>query len=203
MILDSLNGYMHLMELGYAPNDVILVGDSAGGNLTLALCRYLTEYADEKSPSGASLPPLPGSLILISPCGDVGDSYNNTRSRIENEKYDYIFISAIRQEYTSWAMGRQMGANIANISPWISPISRHITGVSFKGFPKTFIIAGDLELLRDEITVLKEMMERDTGEDNIEYYLAPFAIHDFVMLLWHEPERTDGLKKIAAWVATL
>jgi len=88
-------------------------------------------------------------------------------------------------------------------SPWISTISRHITGVSFKGFPKTFITAGELELLRDEITILKDMMERDTGEDNVEYYLAPLAIHDFVMLPWHEPERTDGLKKIAAWVATL
>ena len=51
MILDSLNGYMHLIELGYSPEDIILVGDSAGGNLTLSLCRYLVEYADEKSPS--------------------------------------------------------------------------------------------------------------------------------------------------------
>ena len=203
MILDSLNGYLHLIELGYIPNDVILVGDSAGGNIALALCRYLIEYADEKSPSGAGLPPLPDSLILISPVGDVGDSYKDTRSRIENAKYDYIATSATRQEYVSWAMGRQMGANIANISPWISPISKHIVGVSFKGFPKTFIIAGELELLRDEITTLKELMERDTGEENIEYYLAPLAVHDFVALPWHEPERTDGLQKIAAWVAML
>jgi len=46
MILDSLNGYLHLIELGYAPADIILVGDSAGGNLALSLCRYLIKYAD-------------------------------------------------------------------------------------------------------------------------------------------------------------
>ena len=203
MILDSLNGYMHLIELGYAPEDIILVGDSAGGNLTLSLCRYLVQYADEKSPSGVSLPRLPGALILLSPFGDVGDSHNNTRSRIENRKYDYILSTQLRQEYTSWAIGRQLGANIANTSPWVSPISKHVNGVSFEGFLKTFITAGELEVLKDEITVLKETMERDIGEGSVEYYLAPLAVHDFIMLSWHEPERTNGLKKIAAWVATL
>ena len=203
MILDSLNGYMHLIELGYVPEDIILAGDSAGGNLTLSLCRYLVQYADEKSPSGVSLPRLPGALILLSPFGDVGDSHSNTRSRVENKKYDYIVPTPLRQEYTSWAIGRQMGANIANTSPWISPISKHVNGISFKGFPKTFITVGELEVLKDEITVLKEAMERDIGEDNIEYYLAPLAVHDFIMLSWHEPERTNGLKKIAAWVAML
>jgi acetyl esterase/lipase len=203
MILDSLNGYMHLIELGYAPEDIILVGDSAGGNLTLSLCRYLIEYADEKSLSGVSLPRVPGALLLISPWGDVGNSHNETRSRIENKRYDYVIAGPMNQEYTSWAIGRQMDANIANTNPWISPISKHVNGVSFRGFPKTFIAAGDLEVLRDQIVVLKETMEREIGEDNVEYYLAPLAVHDFIMLGWHEPERTDGLKKVAAWVATL
>ena len=203
MILDSLNGYMHLIELGYAPEDIVLIGDSAGGNLTLSLCRYLVEYANEKSPSGVSLPRIPGALILLSPWGDVGNSYNDVRSRIENRKYDYIDGTPLVQEYTSWAIGRQMGANIANTSPWISPISKHVNGVSFRGFPKTFITAGELEMLKDQITVLKETMERDIGEDHVVYYLAPLAVHDFIMLGWHEPERTDGFKKIAAWVDTL
>lgn len=203
MILDSLNGYMHLIELGYAPEDIILVGDSAGGNLTLSLCRYLLEYADEKTLSGAHLPRVPGALLLLSPWADVGTSHCNTRSKIENRKYDYIINTPLSLEYVSWAIGRQMGADIANTSPWISPISKHLDSVSFKGFPKTFVTAGDLEILRDQIVVLKDAMERDIGEDNVEYYLAPLAIHDSIMLVWHEPERTDGLKKVAAWVATL
>lgn len=51
--------------------------------------------------------------------------------------------------------------------------------------------------------VLKEKMERDIGEDNVGCHFAPLAVHDFIMLPWHEPERTKGLEKIAAWVATL
>lgn len=203
MILDSLNGYIHLIDLGYAPEDIILVGDSAGGNLALSLSRYLVEYAQMESLSGVTLPPVPGALLLVSPWGDVGDSHDDTRSRIENRQYDYIFSTPLSQEYTSWAIGRQMGANIANTNPWVSPISKHVNDVSFGGFPKTFIAAGDLEMLKDQIMVLKETMERDIGEENVEYYLAPLAVHDFVMLDWHEPERTNGLKKIAAWVTKL
>ena len=203
MILDSLHGYIHLIELGYTPEDIILVGDSAGGNLTLSLCRYLVEYADEKSPSGASLPRVPGALVLLSPWADAGTSHNDSRSKIENRQYDYIVNTPLSLEYISWALGRQMGANIADVNPWVSPLSKHVNGVSFKGFPKTFVTAGDLEVLRDQITELKEALERDIGEDNVRYYLAPLAIHDFIMLGWHEPERTDGFKEVAAWVATL
>jgi acetyl esterase/lipase len=203
MILDSLNGYMHLIELGYAPEDIILLGDSAGGNLALSLCRYLVEYADEKSPSGANLPRVPSALVLLSPWGDIGDSYNYEGSKIENKKYDYIVGTPVNQEYISWAIGRRMGANVVNTNPWISPISKHVNGVSFRGFPKTFIAAGGLEVLKDQITVLKEKMEGDIGEENVEFYLAPLAVHDFILLHWHEPERTNGFRKIAAWVSTL
>jgi acetyl esterase/lipase len=203
MILDSLNGYAHLTELGYDPDDIILVGDSAGGNLALSLCRYLIQYADEKSPSGAGLPRVPGALVLLSPWGDVGGPYSFTEGGNKNKKYDYLLGSPLIQEYTGWAIGKKMGADIIKTSAWISPISKHVNNVSFKGFPKTFIAAGDLEVLKDQIVVLKERMERDIGEDNVEYHLAPLAVHDFIMLSWHEPERTNGLKKIAAWVATL
>jgi len=194
---------MHLIELGYAPGDIILVGDSAGGNLALSLCRYLIQYAREKSIYGARLPRVPGALILLSPWGDVGRSYNGTQSKIENRRYDYIVGTPLSQEYTSWAIGRQLCGNIADTSPWISPISRYLIGVSFKGFPKTFITVGELEMLRDQIADLKEAMEKDIGEDNVGYYLAPLAVHDYIMLGWHEPERTVGFKKIAAWVAAL
>lgn len=79
-----------------------------------------------------------------------------------------------------------MGGNIDNTSPWISPISRHVDCFSFEGFPKTFIAAGGLEELKDQVVVSKETLERDIGEGNVEYYLAPF---DFIMLRIREDKR--------------
>ena len=60
-----------------------------------------------------------------------------------------------------------MGADIANTNPWISSVSKHMNGVPFKEFPKAFIAAGDLEVSRDQVTILKGRMEGDIGENNI------------------------------------
>lgn len=95
---------MHLIGLGYAAEDIILVGDSAGGNLALSLCRYLIRYADEKFPSELSLPRILESLVSSSSLllgGDVGGSHNCTRSRVENKIYDYVFVTPLSQEYTN------------------------------------------------------------------------------------------------------
>lgn len=43
-LLDAIAGYNYLVrEVGFDPSDIILQGDSAGGNLSLALVRYLIE----------------------------------------------------------------------------------------------------------------------------------------------------------------
>ncbi|KAG6378164.1 Alpha/Beta hydrolase protein [Boletus reticuloceps] len=43
-LLDALAGYNYLVDvMGYSPSNIVLVGDSAGGNLALALTRYLVE----------------------------------------------------------------------------------------------------------------------------------------------------------------
>lgn len=189
---------MHLIGLGYAAEDIILVGDSAGGNLALSLCRYLIRYADEKFPSELSLPRILKSLVSSFSLllGETLEARTTAPEAGLKTKYT-ITYSSLRS-----ARSIPMGGNIDNTSPWISPISRHVDCVSFEGFPKTFIAAGGLEELKDQVVVSKETLERDIGEGNVEYYLAPLALHDFIMLSWHESERTNGFKKVS-WMATL
>lgn len=43
-------------------------------------------------------------------------------------------------------------------------------------------------------------MGEGTGPGQVTYYFAPDAVHDYIPLLWHEPERTETLKAIADWV---
>ncbi len=67
-LLDALAGYAYLIdEVGFEPADIIVVGDSAGGNLALALVRYLIEEDTKLAP--------PGALILLSPWADMGNSH--------------------------------------------------------------------------------------------------------------------------------
>ena len=54
---DALRAWDYLMLQGYGARDIVLAGDSAGGNLALVLCNRL-KTAGRK---------LPGALILMSP----------------------------------------------------------------------------------------------------------------------------------------
>lgn len=60
-LLDALAGYLHLTRtLGFPPENITLIGESAGGHLALTLSRYLADI---------SLP-QPGSMVLLSPWAD-------------------------------------------------------------------------------------------------------------------------------------
>ena len=58
---DALRAWDHLMLLGYGARDVVLAGDSAGGNLALVLCHRLKAAGRR----------LPGALVLMSPWTDM------------------------------------------------------------------------------------------------------------------------------------
>ena len=81
-LLDALAGYVHLVDvMGYDPANVIVAGDSAGGNIALALARYLVEIRGRRAEAGvALLPAPPGHLLLISLGGHeqllLGYSFN-------------------------------------------------------------------------------------------------------------------------------
>lgn len=61
---DAIEGWKYLLGNGYKNTDIIIVGDSAGGNLALALLLILR---NEKLP-------LPAGVVLMSPWADLTDS---------------------------------------------------------------------------------------------------------------------------------
>jgi acetyl esterase/lipase len=88
-------------------------------------------------------------------------------------------------------------------NPYLSPasISPDIEStVSFKGFPKTFLVSGGVERIRDPVRTLKQRLTRDLGEGNVTLYEAPDGVHDFLAFTWHEPERTEVLELLSSWV---
>ena len=58
---DAVSAYRALLERGYKPENIILGGDSAGGNLTLVTMLRLKELGL----------PLPAAAVLISPWADL------------------------------------------------------------------------------------------------------------------------------------
>jgi acetyl esterase/lipase len=208
-LLDAFAGYLHLVKLGFKESDIILIGDSAGGNLALALVRYLVDH----HPSG--IPSAPGSLILLSPWTDVGESFRenddpqSSQSRFANS--DLLgMLNGPRVRYFAEAFVGSAPGDIEEAfgNAYISPASPRLLGlssssartVSFKSFPRTWIDAAGFETLLDQIRRLKDAMVHDLGEEMVRYNEVDGTPHDYTVFPWIEPERSETLDKISRWI---
>jgi acetyl esterase/lipase len=209
-LLDALAGYNYLVNaVGFAPGDIILQGDSAGGNLALALTRYLVEH--KMSAGDARLPALPSAVLLLSPWADMGQSHNVPGgSFVEFAGSDYLDPEQAAI-YAGAFLGPH-GVDEGEINRYVSPASVHPSmEVSFVGFPRTFILAGGAEIMFDQIKMLRDRMVKDLGEDDgtkgsegkVTYFEAKDGVHDYLAFRWHEPEREETLKVIGEWVSAV
>ena len=107
---DALRAWDHLMLLGYGARDIVLAGDSAGGNLALVLCHRLKAAGRR----------LPGALVLMSPWTDMTMSGASYAERAESDPMlTPEYIEAVR---TAYAGGRDYA------SPDLSPLFADLTG---------------------------------------------------------------------------
>jgi len=203
--LDALAGYNYLVNVvGYSPSDIIVCGESAGGNLTLALTRYLVENSEPKS---VKVPGPPGSIILLSPWCDMSTSHDTPGSSFRvYQNVDVINPGTLGTRAFLGPHGSEAGETNRYISASCKSLA-----VDFKGFPRTFIVAGGAELLLDEIRTLRSRMCRDLGEGEgltaedgkVKYVEEPDAVHVYVALSWHEPEKGRTMKEIADWITAV
>lgn len=121
---DAMKVWNHLMLLGYGARDVILTGDSAGGNLALSLVLKLKEQGRL----------LPRGLVLMSPWTDLTSSGKSFQIRAEVDPVlDSAYIDRMVEAY---AVGQDLK------DPYVSPLFG-----SFEGFPPTYIQVGENEIL--------------------------------------------------------
>ena len=137
---DALAMYDWLENAGYNAKDIVLVGESAGGNLALALTRKLREQGR----------PLPAGLCLLSPWCDLkqkGASYE------KNKAVDATLDAAsLMQSALAFA-----GGDAALLDdPMLCPLN-----ADFHDFPPTQIHCGTHELLQSDSQTLLEHMKRD------------------------------------------
>lgn len=139
---DGLAVWNYLMHLGYGARDIVLAGDSAGGNLALAMTLKLKEEGRL----------LPRGMILLSPWTDLTSSGKSHQARanvdpVLNKEY----LDRMIKNYTSGICENEEDLK----NPYISPLFG-----DFSGFPPVYIQVGDNEiLLSDSIELRKKMLE--------------------------------------------
>ncbi len=132
---DGMKVWDYLMLLGYGARDIILAGDSAGGNLALAMVEKLKKHGRI----------LPRGLFLMSPWTDLTLS---SESYLEKEKIDPILDKGYLQQAIAAYTGNK---NLK--SSCISPLFG-----DFFGFPPTYIQVGENEILLDDSKQLYNKM---------------------------------------------
>ncbi|MBR4606775.1 MAG: alpha/beta hydrolase [Lachnospiraceae bacterium] len=133
---DALRVWDYLMRQGYGARDVILTGDSAGGNLALALTLKLKEQGRF----------LPRGLVLMSPWTDLTSS---GESFVEKKDLDPVLDATYMERVIhDYAKGEKLQ------DPYISPLFG-----DFTGFPPTYVQVGENEILLSDSTRLVDRMK--------------------------------------------
>ena len=143
-ITDCENGYKRLLE-DYAPENIILMGESAGGNLSLALPHKLRD-------DGL---PFPAGIVASSP---VVQFLHYPYSYYENSfKTDFAIIFGINQVTDYYA------GDLPLDHPYLSPLCGELGD-----FPPVYLDASDRESLRDESREMYVLLS-EQGRD-VEYH---------------------------------
>lgn len=153
---DAVAVWNYLMYHGYGARDIIIAGDSAGGNLALALTLKLKEQGRI----------LPRGLILFSPWTDLTMS-----GKSHKEKADLDPI--LTEEYLQRCIeGYAPEMDLKN--PYLSPLFG-----DFTGFPPTYIQVGTNEILLSDSLKLQKQLQEYHVQVRMEYY--PGMWHVFQM----------------------
>ncbi len=132
---DAVRVWDYLMHQGYGARDIVVAGDSAGGNLALVLLHRLKAEGRQ----------LPARLVLFSPWTDMTASGESYTQRAElDPTITMEYVQAVRTAYAG-------GADLKD--PMLSPLFG-----DFTGFPPTLIQVGSNELLYSDAERLRDRM---------------------------------------------
>lgn len=168
-IQDAVTHYAYLISLGVNPKNIILSGDSAGGNVVITLIRHLELLQKQPNPSL----PLPGGAIVYSPFVNVIPTIGTDFYKYENSQWDTV-SSSLGQ----WGVDcyRPAGKLSEEVEGFISPLDN-----PFQTSVPIYIHDGDAEVLHENIKIFAGQMVKENGEKIIRYHSTPTAPHDLLL----------------------
>ena len=175
-IEDAVAVYRQMLAEGC--ENIIIMGDSAGGGLTLALLQKIREL---------QLTPATGS-VLLSPWTDLTASGDSIKTK---KDADPLITPYLLEIFT-----KRYVANADMENPLISPLFADLTG-----FPPVLIQVGTNEILLDDSTRLAQKMHKQGVKVQLEIYNN--MMHVWQFLAGIVPEANKAIDEIGEFVKSL
>jgi acetyl esterase/lipase len=173
---DAVAVFTALTKRGIAPADITTIGDSAGGNLAVAIPLALREKGL----------PLPGRVIAFSPWLDME---NSGETLVTNDETDALISVPLLEGMIAGVLA---DGQIDPTTPLANPLYADLTG-----FPPLYINAGSMESLLDNATRLAEKAQA-AGVD-VTLSVVDGMQHVFPILAGNAPEADNEIAAIAKW----
>lgn len=172
---DAGAAYDYLLRQGTAAADIVLAGDSAGGNLVLATLLQLKQQQK----------PLPAGAICLSPWADLSCSYASHQRNADSEAM--LKPAALR------ALGQHhIGAHDPK-NPLLSPAHADLDGL-----PPLMVHVGSREILLDDARAIK----RNARRAGVRLHYREWKDMPHVFPLFHRllPEGRKAIAQMAQFV---
>jgi acetyl esterase/lipase len=133
--------FNHLQLLSCSENDIILIGDSAGGNLAACVSLLLRDRGEN----------VPKKQVLIYPATNYDHSENSPYKSVIEFGEDYILTSKRIQDYMELYVPNPKDRE----SPYVAPI----LAKDLSNQPETLIITAEYDPLRDDCEAYGKKLE--------------------------------------------
>lgn len=174
-IEDATGIYLSLLAQGYAAEDIIIAGDSAGGGLTMATLLSLRHTGD----------PLPAGACLISPWLDLSGSGESMTTHAQKDPW---FRPKDLPVVTGYYCDESQLTN-----PLVSPVYANLAGM-----PPLYIQVGADEILLSDATRIADKVIAAGGVVDLEIW--PDMWHVFQMFLHFMPESRQAVRKLGTHI---
>ena len=167
--------YLEILERGFQPGQLVMGGDSAGGNLALSTLQFLRD----------SDVPLPAAMFYFSPWLDLR---NNSPSHQRNASTDAMLNTPLLDE-SAQRYAPDMLRGDAKVSPLLGGMT---------GLPPCLIVASACEVLQDDALLLRDKLQ--TSGVPVHYQEWRKAPHAFPVLARWLPEARAALDGTAQFI---
>jgi len=183
----------------FDPKNIIIGGDSAGGNLSLALIQKLKKDYDT----------APGACFMFSPWADMTCTSESFR---KNFTTDLIVGTPTKLPVTDKmiedvknSVSYSFIGNADREDPYISPIF-----ADYSTFPKSIFFVGDEEMLLDDtLTIVKKI--RENPDNQVELIVKEGMFHIYPLLgsfssystrhnFYHLPEGKEAIERVKKFI---